>query len=77
MSRTTYLVFAILALVGGAILTTFWVLMLMLHMALVAQFGSVSLSPDGYFFFYFFLIGSIVLIAVSILLFVLRAKRKD
>ncbi len=77
MSRTVYLVFAILTLVGGAVFTVIWSLMILIQVSLEAQFGSVSLSLDGYIFFYSFLIMSIVLFAVSILLFVLRARKKD
>ena len=77
MSRTTYLVFAIITLVAGAVFITFWSLMVLIQISLTEQFGEVSLSPGGYFYFYFFLSMSIVLIAVSILLFVLRAKRAD
>ena len=77
MSRTTYLVFAIITLVAGVVFITLWSLMILIQISLEAQFSGVTLSPDGYFFFYFFLSMSIVLIAVSILLFVLRAKRAN
>jgi hypothetical protein len=77
VSRTTYLVFAIITLVTGAVFITFWSLMLLIQISLTEQFGGASLSPEGYFYFYFFLSMSIVLIAVSILLFVLRAKRAN
>lgn len=77
VSRTVYLVFAIISLVGGAVLTVLWSSMILIQITLEAQFGSVSLSLDGYIFFYSFLIMSIVLFVVSILLFVLRARRKD
>ena len=77
MSRTTYLVFAIITLVAGVVFITLLSLMILIQISLEAQFSGVTLSPDGYLFFYFFLSMSIVLIAVSILLFVLRAKRAD
>jgi len=77
MSKKILLIFAIITLVVGAIFMTIWALILTFHLALEAQFPGVTVDPIGVFFFYFFLSVGIALIVVSIILFILRAKRNE
>jgi TRAP-type C4-dicarboxylate transport system permease small subunit len=77
VARTVMLVFAIITLVFGAILMTGWFIILSIDIALKQTFPGTTMSPEDIISFYLLLTFGIVLIAVSILLFILRAKRKD
>ena len=77
VARTVMLVFAIITLVFGAILMTGWFIILSIDIALKQTFPGTTMNPDDILSFYLLLTFGIVLIAVSILLFILRAKRKD
>ena len=69
------MVFAIISLVAGVALLAFWTFMLMMTIA-IQQMGG-SLNPEGEVIFYTLLSIGMVLIFVAIILFILRAKRKD
>ena len=71
------LVFAIISLVIGAILMTGWTIILMMDIALKEQFPGATMNPESLMFFYLLLSLGIVFIAVSVLLFVLRARKTD
>ncbi len=71
------LVFAIITMVLGAILMTGWTIILLMDIALKQTFPGTTMNPESVVSFYVLLTVGIILIAVSILLFVLRAKRKD
>jgi hypothetical protein len=77
VSRTTFLVFAIISLVVGTFFMAFWTFILVFTLALNVQFPGAILSQEGYFIVYFALSIGIVFIIVAIILFVLRAKKAD
>jgi hypothetical protein len=69
------LVFAIILMVIGAFLLGGWILILIIDIAINQQFPGAQMAPEAVIIFYTILIVAIVLIVVSIILFVLRAKR--
>ena len=77
MSKTVLLVFAIITLVVGAVFMAFWTFLLIMDIAVEAQFPGSTWSPEGLIIFYFTLIMGIVLIVVAVILFILRAKRSS
>jgi len=77
VAKTVMLVFAIITMVLGAILMTGWTIILLMDIALKQTFPGTTMNPESVVSFYVLLTVGIILIAVSILLFVLRAKRKD
>jgi hypothetical protein len=77
VSRTTFLVFAIISLVVGTFFMAFWTFILVFSLVLDAKFPGTILSQEGYFIVYFALSIGIVFIIVAIILFVLRAKKAD
>jgi hypothetical protein len=77
VAKTVLLVFAIITLVVGAVFMTIWTIIFLMNIAIEAQFPGSTWTPAGLFIYYFTLIMGIVLIAVAILLFILRARKKD
>ena len=71
------LVFAHISLVVGMMFMTFWAFILTFTMVLGALFTEVYMAPLGYFMFYFSFSMGIVLIALAVIIFVLRAKRAE
>jgi len=76
VAKTVMLVFAIITLVLGTVLMTGWTIILLIDITLKAQFPGTSMNPESIVSFYLLLSFGVILIAVSILLFVLRAKRE-
>ena len=70
------LVFAIITMVLGAVLLTGWTIILAIDIALKETFPGTTMNPESLISFYLLLTFGIILIAVSILLFILRARRK-
>jgi hypothetical protein len=77
VARTVMLVFAIITLVFGAVLMTGWTFILMMDISLKEQFPGATMNPESIISFYLLLSFGILLLAVSIFLFILRARRKD
>jgi hypothetical protein len=77
VARTVMLVFAIISLVVGAILMTGWTIILMMDIAIKEQFPGATMNPESIISFYLLLSFGIILIAVSILLFILRARKAN
>ena len=77
VSRTVFLVFAIISLVVGTFFTAFWASILVFTLLLDTHFPGAFISQEGYFVVYFALSMGIVFIIVAIILFVLRTKKAD
>ena len=77
MKKKVMLVFAHISLVVGMMSMTFWAFILIVYMVLGEIFIEVYMAPLGYFMLYFSFSMGMVLIAIAIVLFVLRAKRAE
>lgn len=77
VARTVMLVFAIITLVIGGILMAGWTFLLMLDTALKEEFPGTTMTPESLISFYVLLSVAIIFIAVSVLLFVLRARKTN
>jgi hypothetical protein len=75
MAKKVLLVFAIITLVAGVFSMAWWAFILIMTLSIAAQFPGSTLNAEGYVWFYTTLTLGIILIAVSIVLFVVRAKR--
>ncbi len=75
MSKKVMLVFAIILMVVGAFLLGGWILILGVDMALKQAFPGTEMTPEALISFYTLLTVAIASIAISITLFILRAKR--
>ena len=75
MAKTTLLVFAIIALVAGACSLGWGLFMLIITMSLIAQFPGTEFSEEGLVTIFTFSGIGIGLIVVSIILFIVRAKK--
>ena len=77
VSKTVLLVFAILALLVGTIFMAFWAFILVINITTEAQFPGTIITQEGYIIYYSTLSVGIVFIIVSIIFFVVRAKKAD
>ena len=77
MSKNVYLVFGLITIVVGGLLSFIFGAMLMLALELEAEYPGPDIAPGFYFGMYLWLTIGIVLIFVGILLLILRARRAD
>jgi len=77
VSKTVYLVFGLITIVIGGILSFIFGAMLMLVLELEAESPGSDIAPGFYVGIYLWLTIGIILILVGILLFILRARSTD
>lgn len=77
VSKTTYLVFALISIVVGALISLWCLFVIISALAFEAQYPGFGMAPGAYFVLYIWLSVGIVLILVGILLFILRARRTE
>jgi ABC-type antimicrobial peptide transport system permease subunit len=76
VSKKVFLVFGLITIVVGGLLSFIFGFLLMFALQLEAEYPSPGVAPGFFFALYFWLTIGIILICVGILLLILSARRK-